>query len=86
MYANGPSTGPSEDIPVTYTEDINDPQNTTARDGYIPAEGKDNKEDPGLVSEGSSLGEGEDILAKEDVDPALSQKMHLVNNVSTPDM
>lgn len=29
----------------------------------------------------SSLGEGEDILALQDLDPALNAKMHLVNNV-----
>lgn len=30
-----------------------------------------------------SLREGEDILALQDVDPALNLKMHLVNNVSS---
>jgi TATA-binding protein-associated factor Taf7 len=29
----------------------------------------------------SSVGEGEDILAFQDLDPALNMKMHLVNNV-----
>lgn len=33
-------------------------------------------------SEASSLRKGEDILALQDLDPALNAKMHLVNNVS----
>lgn len=37
-----------------------------------------------VVSEDVSLrqGQGEDILALQDLDPALNAKMHLVNNVS----
>ena len=30
---------------------------------------------------GPSIAEGEDILGRQDVDPALNAKMHLVNNV-----
>jgi hypothetical protein len=30
-----------------------------------------------------SIGEGEDILGRQDIDPALNAKMHLVNNVRT---
>lgn len=33
-------------------------------------------------ADGSSLHGGEDILALQDLDPALNMKMHLVNNVS----
>lgn len=33
-------------------------------------------------SEVSSVNKGEDILALQDLDPALNAKMHLVNNVS----
>lgn len=33
-------------------------------------------------SEVSSVSKGEDILALQDLDPALNAKMHLVNNVS----
>ncbi|KAL1884016.1 Filamentous Growth Regulator [Diaporthe australafricana] len=33
-----------------------------------------------LGADGSSLRDGEDILALQDLDPALNQKMHLVNN------
>jgi hypothetical protein len=33
-------------------------------------------------ADGSSLRSGEDILALQDLDPALNMKMHLVNNVS----
>jgi hypothetical protein len=33
-------------------------------------------------ADGSSITSGEDILAMQDVDPALNMKMHLVNNVS----
>ena len=33
-------------------------------------------------ADGSSLHAGEDILALQDLDPALNMKMHLVNNVS----
>lgn len=31
-----------------------------------------------------SLAEGEDVLGRQDLDPALNAKMHLVNNVRTP--
>lgn len=34
------------------------------------------------TADGSSLHDGEDILALQDLDPALNMKMHLVNNVS----
>lgn len=42
---------------------------------------------PGDVrnADGSSLRGGEDILALQDLDPALNMKMHLVNNVSEAD-
>lgn len=33
-------------------------------------------------ADGSSLQGGEDVLALQDLDPALNMKMHLVNNVS----
>lgn len=36
-------------------------------------------------ADGSSLRNGEDILALQDLDPALNMKMHLVNNVSDDD-
>lgn len=45
------------------------------------------KEKDDLANDGGSLRtgllEGEDILARQDLDPALNLKMHLVNNVGT---
>lgn len=53
----------------------------------------DRQEDPGLFErdvgmnedvrtiQSSSVGDAEDILALQDLDPALNAKMHLVNNV-----
>jgi hypothetical protein len=38
-------------------------------------------EEPEAVLDGYSVGEGQDILALQDIDPALNAKMHLVNNV-----
>lgn len=35
-----------------------------------------------MNADGSSISGGSDILALQDVDPALNMKMHLVNNVS----
>ncbi|CAK7220100.1 Filamentous Growth Regulator [Sporothrix curviconia] len=46
----------------------------------LAAEAGHKEDQIGRSSEGSSLEEGIDILGKQDVDPALSQKMHLVNN------
>ena len=37
--------------------------------------------EPNLVYDNDSVAEGSDILALQDVDPALNAKMHLVNNV-----
>jgi hypothetical protein len=37
--------------------------------------------EPDSVQDGYSVGEGEDILALQDTDPALNAKMFLVNNV-----
>lgn len=37
--------------------------------------------EPDVVLDGYSVQEGSDILALQDVDPALNAKMHLVNNV-----
>jgi hypothetical protein len=37
--------------------------------------------EPEPVYDGYSVAEGEDVLALQDVDPALNSKMHLVNNV-----
>jgi hypothetical protein len=37
--------------------------------------------EPDAVQDGYSVGEGEDILALQDIDPALNAKMFLVNNV-----
>jgi hypothetical protein len=37
--------------------------------------------EPDSVQNGYSVGEGEDILALQDTDPALNAKMFLVNNV-----
>jgi hypothetical protein len=37
--------------------------------------------DPDPVLDGYSVGEGQDILALQDIDPALNAKMFLVNNV-----
>lgn len=31
----------------------------------------------------ASISSGQDVLAMQDIDPALNMKMHLVNNVST---
>lgn len=39
------------------------------------------KEESDAVIDGYSVGEGEDILALQDIDPAMNAKMHLVNNV-----
>jgi hypothetical protein len=38
-------------------------------------------EEPEIVADRYSVREGEDILALQDIDPALNAKMHLVNNV-----
>jgi hypothetical protein len=38
-------------------------------------------EEPEVVADGYPVREGEDILALQDIDPALNAKMHLVNNV-----
>lgn len=38
--------------------------------------------EPDIVLDGLSVGEGTDLLALQDVDPALNRKMHIVNNVS----
>jgi hypothetical protein len=38
-------------------------------------------EEPEVVADGYSIKGGEDILALQDIDPALNAKMHLVNNV-----
>lgn len=38
----------------------------------------------GTVHEAMANGESEDILALQDLDPALNMKMHLVNNVRGP--
>jgi hypothetical protein len=46
-----------------------------------PKPEKNLKEEPDAVLDGYSVGEGEDILALQDIDPALNAKMHLVNNV-----
>ncbi len=37
--------------------------------------------EPELTVDGISIGEGQDILSLQGVDPALNAKMHLVNNV-----
>jgi hypothetical protein len=37
-----------------------------------------------LPPDGFSIREGSDILALQDVDPALNAKMHIVNNVGFP--
>lgn len=37
--------------------------------------------EPDVLLDGYSVAEGSDILALQDVDPALNAKMHLVNNV-----
>jgi len=37
--------------------------------------------EPDVSYDHESVGSGEDILALQDVDPALNAKMHLVNNV-----
>jgi hypothetical protein len=37
--------------------------------------------EPDVVLDGYSVAEGKDILALQDVDPALDAKMHIVNNV-----
>lgn len=78
------SNTPARPLP-TYSEAISTQPDVTA-----PASGKSlteeerkKEEELGRSSENSSLREGIDILGQQDVDPALSQKMHLVNNVST---
>lgn len=39
-------------------------------------------EEPDIVLDGLPVGEGTDLLALQDFDPALNAKMHIVNNVS----
>lgn len=56
--------------------------NATGR-GPLATEEPFKEEKLSRSSEGSSLRKGIDILGKQDIDPALSQKMYLVNNVST---
>lgn len=51
-------------------DEMNDPKNEKVALG-----------EPDAALDQYSLGEGEDILALQDVDPALNAKMHLVNNV-----
>ena len=75
---------PSRPLP-TYGEPIDADSNGTAvvgRKTLTADEERWKEEQLARSSEGSSLREGIDILGKQDVDPALSQKMHLVNNVS----
>lgn len=40
--------------------------------------------EPELVHDGYSVSESSDILGRQDVDPALNAKMHIVNNVHCP--
>ena len=42
------------------------------------------EEAPGLGSPNGGSLKGEDILALQDLDPALNMKMYLVNNVRSP--
>lgn len=59
--------------------------------GSHPASNKDKNDyskgdkvalgDPYVIPDSVSYGEGQDVLAGEDVDPALTAKMHIVNNV-----
>lgn len=42
------------------------------------------QDDGRLAADEASLRKGEDVLALQDLDPALNLKMHLVNNVSRP--
>lgn len=62
----------------------NDPEKSAvATAARKPDELTTAKEDAHAVDGGSlRAGEGEDILARQDLDPALNLKMHLVNNVS----
>jgi hypothetical protein len=51
---------------------------TQLEKGTVETDGPDKL----LNADGSSL-KGEDVLALQDLDPALNMKMHLVNNVSS---
>jgi len=50
-------------------------------DGYPKGNEKFALGEPDVLVELLSVGEGEDVLALQDVDPALNAKMHIVNNV-----
>ncbi|EPE09381.1 membrane transporter [Ophiostoma piceae UAMH 11346] len=56
------------------------PQDAEATAAGGTYNGDEKKDDAVRSSAGSSLDEGIDILGKEDLDPALTAKMHLVNN------
>lgn len=71
---------PSYGEAVGTTMPLNDASNGHGK--VLTEEERKKEEQLGAQSEGSSLREGIDILGQQDVDPALSQKMHLVNNVS----
>jgi hypothetical protein len=49
--------------------------------GYSKSDEKAPLGEPDVVLDRVSVGEGTDILALQDVDPALNAKMHIVNNV-----
>jgi hypothetical protein len=76
---------PARSLP-TYGEAVGTSQDakTAANSNGTPLTEEERKkeEELGRQSELSSLREGIDILGQQDVDPALSQKMHMVNNVS----
>ncbi|KIH86469.1 MFS transporter [Sporothrix brasiliensis 5110] len=81
-----PSSAPARPLP-TYGEAVGIAPEATAtatgesNNGKIQSEEERKKEEQLMrSSEGSSLREGIDILGQQDVDPALNQKMHLVNN------
>lgn len=72
--ADTPPTDPSHGEKITTTKDPLTDQ----------AQAEKDLSDDNAARVEFTLGDGEDILALQDLDPALNMKMHLVNNVSGP--
>lgn len=63
-----------------------DPEKSTTVPGKDKTDPLSTLDKDAHAVDGGSLrsGDGEDILARQALDPALNMKMHLVNNVSCP--
>lgn len=63
---------------------VDQEKSTAADDGEAHSHTKSDQDAHAVDGGSIRMAKGEDILARQALDPALNSKMHLVNNVSYP--